>query len=158
MAVNYKVYQSKRKGATMDKFYGRIAYRDTVNIKELAQNMQANCTVKHSDIVAVLTELSEAMKAELQRGNRVKIDGLGTFKIGLSTSPANTAKEFTAKNIKSAHVLFNPEVTIDASGQRVNSLVSGLKVKEASPYDDLKKAEDAQNLADDAQDVASSND
>lgn len=143
MAINYKVYQSNRNGETKGMFYARAAYRDTVNIKELAQSMQANCTVKHSDIVAVLTELSEAMKAELQRGNRVKIDGLGTFKIGLTTTKAETAKEFTAANIKSAHVLFQPEIAIDASGKRTKALLSGLKVKEASSYESLKEKEQA---------------
>lgn len=141
MALNYKVYQSNREGLTNGKYYARATYHDTVTIKELAQSMQANCTVKHSDIVAVLTELSETLKAELQRGNRVKIDGLGTFKIGLTSTKAETAKDFTASNIKSAHVLFQPEIAIDANGKRTKALLSGLKVKEATSYESLKEKE-----------------
>ena len=62
MAVNYKVYQNKRKGEFKDKFYARATHGETVTIKQLAEKMQANCTVKKSDIIAVLTELSEVMK------------------------------------------------------------------------------------------------
>lgn len=144
MAVNYKIYQNKRSGLTQNMFYARATHRDTVCIKDLAQLMQANCTVKHSDIVAVLTELSEVMKAELQRSNRVKIDGLGTFKVGLSTKPAPTAKDFTAANVKGAHVIFMPEITTDASGKRVKALLAGLKVKEADSYKSLKEEEQAE--------------
>ena len=141
MAVNYKIYQSKLNNSTADKFYARATHRDTVGISEIASTMQANCTVKKSDILAVLTELSEVVKAELQRSNRVKIDGLGTFKVGLSTKPAPTAKDFTAANVKGAHVIFMPEITTDASGKRVKALLAGLKVKEADSYKSLKEEE-----------------
>ena len=73
MAVNFKIYQSNRKGETNGKYYARATYRETVSIKELAEVMQNNSTVKKSDIVAVLTELSEVIRQELQRGNKVKI-------------------------------------------------------------------------------------
>lgn len=139
MAVNYKVYQNKRKGEFKDMFYARATHGETMTIKQLAERMQDNCTVKKSDIIAVLTELSEVMKDELQRGNRVKIEGLGLFKIGLHTSPAPTAKEFTASNIKGAHVLFLPESTTDANGKRVKSMLVGLRVKEAEAYDNHKE-------------------
>ena len=139
MAVNFKVYQDNRKGNTNGKYYARATYRETVTIKDLATRMQANCTVKHSDIVAVLTEFSEVLKEELLRSNRVKIDGLGTFKVGLSTTGAPSAKEFTVANIKGAHILFQPEAAKDGStGKRVKNLLSGVKFKEADSYENLK--------------------
>ncbi len=142
MAVNYKVYQSKRNDDTKGKFYAKVAHNETVNIKKIAQIMQANCTVKYSDILAVLTELSEVMKDEIQRGNKVKIDGLGTFKVGISTRAADSAKEFTAANITNTRVLFLPEGTVDATGKRVKSLLAGMKVKEADSYESLKDIKD----------------
>ena len=62
MAVNFKIYQSNRKGGTNGKFYARAAHRETINTKDLAEVMQNNSTVKRSDIVAVLTELSEVLR------------------------------------------------------------------------------------------------
>ena len=76
MAVNFKIYQSNRKGETNGKYYARATYRETVSIKELAEVMQNNSTVKKSDIVAVLTELSEVIRQELQRGNKVRLTAL----------------------------------------------------------------------------------
>lgn len=137
MTVNYKVFQSKRKSGSMkDKFYARAAHRETVSIKDIAQTMQANSTVKYSDVLAVLTELAEVIKAELLRGNVVKIDGLGSFKVGLKSSPADTAKEFTAANITGSRINFMPETKIDrTSGKHIKSLLYGLRVAEAASYD-----------------------
>ena len=106
MAVNFKIYQSNRKGNTNGKFYARAAHRETINTKDLAEVMQNNSTVKRSDIVAVLTELSEVLRQELQRSNKVHIDGIGTFKVGIRSKGAKTAKEFNATdNIVGSHTL-----------------------------------------------------
>ncbi len=143
MAVSYKVYKSNRKGTGAGMYYARAAHRDTVTVKELAQTMEANSTVKRSDILAVLAELSETMKAELQRSNRVRIDGLGTFKIGISTKPAKTAKDFTAnKNVSGVHIVFLPEITSDSAGKRVKTLLAGVRVQEAGVYTPAEEAAD----------------
>ena len=107
----------------------------TVTTDDLADIMQDNCTVKRSDILAVISELVEAMTTQLQNSMKVKIDHFGTFKLGISTSPADTAKDFSASsNIKDIHVLFLPEVKIDAKGNRMQTFISGAKVQEATPY------------------------
>lgn len=115
MAVFYKLYQENREGsANKGKWYARAVHTGTVTIDDLADEMQANCTVKRADIVAVLSELVETMQKHLQMSHRVKLDRLGTFKIGMHTSPADTVKDFTASgNVKSVHVLFQPETKID---------------------------------------------
>lgn len=142
MAVNFKIYQSNRKGGTNGKLYARAAHRETINTKDLAEVMQNNSTVKRSDIVAVLTELSEVLRQELQRSNKVHIDGIGTFKVGIHSKGAKTAKEFNATdNIVGSRILFMPETTIDANGNRVKALLAGLKVKEAASYESLKSKE-----------------
>lgn len=147
MAVNFKIYQSNRKGGTNGKFYARAAHRETINTKDLAEVMQNNSTVKRSDIFAVLTELSEVLRQELQRSNKVHIDGIGTFKVGIHSKGAKTAKEFNATdNIVGSRILFMPETTIDANGNRVKALLAGLKVKEAASYESLKsKKPETQN-------------
>ena len=97
--------------------------------------MQDNCTVKHSDIVAVLTELSVVLKQELHRGNRVRIDGLGTFKITIRCKGAKTAKDFSAiENITGTRINFRPETFVNPDGSRISNMLSGLKVKEDDTY------------------------
>lgn len=132
MAVFYKLYQNNKEGASnYGKWYARAVHTGTVTIDDLADEMQANCTVKRADIVAVLSELVETMTTHLQMSHRVKLDRLGTFKMAISTKPADSVKEYNAtKNLKNFHVLFQPETKISEGKTRVKSLINGCTLKE----------------------------
>ena len=136
MPVAYKIVKNNRKSSTtFGKFYGRAVVKDTVDTKLLADVIQRNCTVKRSDVMAILTELVEVMGDQLQAGNRVVLDGFGSFKIGLKTKPADKAEDFTAsKNIKGMHVNFLPQTTIGADHSRQRTFLSGAKAQELSSY------------------------
>ena len=71
----------KQKG--YGKWYPRAVMTNTVDTDALATIMQRNCTVKKSDILAVISELIETMQDQLQDSKRVKLNGFGTFKIGM---------------------------------------------------------------------------
>lgn len=141
MAVNYKLYQCNREGKQKGLWYARASYNGTVDTAQLADIMQANCTVKRSDILAVIAELVEVMSTQLANSMRVKLDGFGSFKIGLTTAPADTAKAFTAANIKGMHVIFQPEASRQTGKKFYDRvLLKGVKVREANIYDVDKKA------------------
>ena len=133
MAVFYRLSQvtsPKQKG--YGKWYPRAVMTTTVDTNELANIMQRNCTVKKSDIVAVITELIETMQDQLQDSKRVKLNGFGTFKIGLSGEGVDSASDFSSsKHIKGLHVLFQPEVKNDSNGQRQKTFITGCTVQEA---------------------------
>ena len=75
MAGFFKFYYENREGsANKGKWYARAVHTGTVTIDDLADEMQANCTVKRADIVAVLSELVETMQKHLQMSHRVKLD------------------------------------------------------------------------------------
>ena len=132
MAVFYRLSQvtsPKQKG--YGKWYPRAVMTNTVDTDALATIMQRNCTVKKSDILAVISELIETMQDQLQDSKRVKLNGFGTFKIGMSSAGADKASDFQArKHIKGLHVLFMPEVKTDSEGQRQKTFISGCSVQE----------------------------
>lgn len=100
--------------------------------------MQENCTVKRADILAVISELVTTMQKKLQQSMAVKIDRLGTFKIGINTSAAENVKDFSVqKNLKGTHLLFQPETKIDKNGYRRRAMLTGVSVKEL-PKNDVK--------------------
>ncbi len=142
--IRYKLYQNKRKdSATQDMWYARAAVTGVTRLKDLADRIQRNCTAKKSDVIAVLTELVEVMTDELQAGHRVVLDGFGYFKVGMKTSPAESAKAFTpSQNVKSLHVLFQPEVKRSADGTRVKTFLTGAQVAEYDGYDAPGKKEE----------------
>ena len=102
----------------------------------LATIIQRNCTLKKADIVAVISELIETMADQLQDSKRVKLNGFGSFKIGIRGEGADSAADFsTSKNIKGLHVLFQPEVKTDGSGLRQKTFITGCSVQEAPKND-----------------------
>lgn len=147
MAVRYKLYQNTRKGSTTEgKWYARATTQGIVDMEQLTEVMQENCTVKKSDVKAVLTELVSVMKTSLQNGMRVKLDGFGSFKIGMRTTPADSAKEFSvSKNIKGLKVLFLPESHVDANHKHTKTFLAGCTVKEADTYN-VDKADENEGL------------
>jgi predicted histone-like DNA-binding protein len=116
------------------KWYAQAVMTGVVDTNALATIMQRNCTVKKADILAVITELIETMQDQLQDSKRVKLDGFGSFKIGIENEKggALTAADFsTNKNVKGLHVLFLPEVKTDSTGMRQKTFITGCSVQEA---------------------------
>lgn len=74
MPILYKLRQDNRKNSVnKGKWYARsIMNGTTVGTNELANIMQRNCTLKKSDIIAVIAELVETMADQLQNSMRVK--------------------------------------------------------------------------------------
>lgn len=132
MAVLYKLQQDNRDTSThKGMWYARAKMLDIIELDELAQLIQDNTTAKKADAQAVLTEMVEQMRSLLKRSYAVRIPGLGIFKIGLKTSPAPSAKEFTAaKNVKGMRLNFLNEWTVDKNGKRSISMLQGVTVKE----------------------------
>jgi hypothetical protein len=76
------------------------------------------------------------MADQLQDSKRVKLNGFGSFKIGIRGEGADSAADFsTSKNIKGLHVLFQPEVKTDGSGLRQKTFITGCSVQEAPKND-----------------------
>ena len=128
----YRIHQNNNsKVGKQGKFYARAVTLETVGTDKLAVIMQRNCTVKCSDIKAVIQELVETMTDQLAAGYRVKLDGFGSFKLTLVTKPADKAIDFNVKNnIKGIRCQFTPEAKTDRAGTRSKTFISGVTVQE----------------------------
>jgi predicted histone-like DNA-binding protein len=113
-----------------------------IDSRGLAEIIQRNCTVKKADVLAVIEELVEVMRDQMQDSKRVKLDGFGSFKIGINCRGARSAKAFTVNdNIEGLHVVFTPERTHDQAGNRVKQFLQGVKVEEL-PENKIDKDEE----------------
>ena len=102
--------------------YGRyfaVAVYDNhfVGTDELAEFIQRQASVKKSDIKAVLQELGEAMKHFFEMGQKIKLDGIGIFKVGFSSIGVDKIEDCGASTISTRRVLFQPETTRVVVGQ-----------------------------------------
>ena len=109
MSVKYRKVKNNRKGsATRGKIYGKAVVDGVIRTKEIAEKIGKRCTLTEPDIIAVINALETEIAYALADGKRVILDGFGSFKVGISTSPADTPKKFTIANIKGFHVVFAP--------------------------------------------------
>lgn len=145
MALNYKLSQSKRNDKTKGKWYARACYNGIVTIDDLADIMQNNCTVKRSDILAVISELVEVMNDQLKNSKIVKLDRFGSFKIGMSTNGAEKVSEWNVtRDVTGLHMIFTPERKKDSSKNTyTRAFLSGVKLQEQKFYDVDSSADSA---------------
>ncbi|MBQ9236337.1 MAG: HU family DNA-binding protein [Prevotella sp.] len=144
MAIQVKVYQDNRKNSNK-LFYGRAYHLNIINRDQLAERIQANCTVKKSDVVAVLTELVEVMNYELANSNKILLDGFGYFSVGVKTSGALDKEEWNVQeNLKKFRVNFRPTMKRDAATGKITgkSLGYGYKATIIDLADKKKKQEE----------------
>ena len=83
-----------------------------------------------------MTEIS----ANIADGNKVVLDEFGSFKLGIRTSPAVSAKKFTSANIKNMYVIYSPYTVMD-QGKRVKPMLSGIKMEEMTEYNGIEDEE-----------------
>ena len=132
MSVFYRLHQDQSTGTKRSgKWYARAVPMAVADTRKLAEIVQRNCTVKLSDVLAVIAELVETMRNQLQDSKRVKLDGFGSFKIGIESKGAQTANKFSvAEHVKGLHVVFTPERSTDPSGTHTKQFLQGCRVEE----------------------------
>lgn len=101
------------------KYYATAVY-DTnfIGTEELSEFIQRQASVKKSDIKAVLQELGEAFKHFFELGQKIKLDGIGIFKVGFSSIGVVKLEDCGAQTITTRRVLFQPETTRVVVGQQ----------------------------------------
>ena len=122
MSQKFKKIQNKNDESTAyGKWFATAVYdQHFIETEELANFIQTQASVKKSDIKAVLDELGSAMKHFFELGQKVKLDGIGIFKVGFSSIGATIKDDCGAQNITTRRVLFQPETERVVVGQTVN--------------------------------------
>ena len=116
-----KLQNNNKKSTAYGKWFATAVYDQRfVETEELANYIQQQASVKKSDIKAVLDELGGAMKHYFELGQKVKLDGIGIFKVGFSSIGAADKVDCTAATITTRRVLFQPETVRIVVGQSVN--------------------------------------
>lgn len=149
MSVRYKTQKINLKGSKANgKYCGRAVSLGHVSTEKLAEEIGHSSTVTKADILAVLSELSHVIKDHLQNSMTVDLDGIGSFRVGLNSRPADDEKTFTANNIKRFQIIYSPEVkfvangNVGSTGRRLGTFVKTLlDGVTAEPFEKNKKAD-----------------
>lgn len=103
-----------------NKFYAFPVYRGKVELKELSDDVADKSSLTRGDCYNVIQNfLSEMLKA-LRKGEIVKLDDLGTFRVTLSSEGAETPQDLSSDAIKKARIRFQP-------GEELKGMLANLK-------------------------------
>ena len=81
----------------VQKTYGKIIYRGTLSLSDMAEHIMKHGSVYTEDVViGVITKLKTCMQEMLADGYKVKLDGIGTLYPVLSSKGVTDAKDFSA--------------------------------------------------------------
>ncbi len=104
--VQVKDTDNKRK--KVQKTYGKIIYRKTLSLDDMAEHIMKHGSVYTEDVViGVITKLKSCMQEMLADGHKVKLDGIGTLYPTLTSEGAENAKDFNpSENIARIGIAF----------------------------------------------------
>lgn len=99
--MNFKVIQRKNPQnlEMYGKFYPAPTYYNTIDLKSLANEISHSTSLTSSDVKAVIEELMIAFERHLVNGEKIRLDGIGIFKVSFSGEGAETSEAVTAQNI-----------------------------------------------------------
>jgi len=92
----------------VQKTYGKIIYRGTLKLTDMAEHIMKHGSVYTEDVVlGVITKLKSCIQEMLADGYKVKLDGIGTLYPVLSSQGVADAKDFSAsENITRVGIAF----------------------------------------------------
>ena len=116
-----KLQNNNSDSTAYGKWFATAVYdQHFIETEELANYIQQQASVKKSDIKAVLDELGGAMKHYFELGQKVKLEGIGIFKVGFSSIGTVEKENCGAATITTRRVLFQPETERVVVGQTTN--------------------------------------
>ena len=121
----------------VEKTYGKIIYRGTLRLADMAEHIMKHGSVYTEDVViGVITKLKLCIQEMLADGYKVKLDGIGTLYPVLTSQGVADAKDFSAQeNITRLGVAFladqSKKSTYKAAAMRQETTLS------TSLYSDL---------------------
>ena len=105
-----KKQNTNSKSTAYGKYYAKAVYDENfVGIDEIADYIQQQASVKKSDVKAAIGELGEALKHYMEMGQKVRLDGIGIFKVGFSAIGVDNPEDCTAATITTRRIIFTPE-------------------------------------------------
>jgi len=104
------------------KFFASNVSSGSMDLKQLAQRVAGQCTVRPADCYAVLTALETNVIEALSEGRIVNMGELGSYRLSISSEGKATEEEITNNSVKKARVLYRP-------GQGIQDMLRTLKYK-----------------------------
>ena len=85
-------------------WFPKAVHTVTVTTEDLLKEIPRSCSLKKSDLLAALTELSEFLLHHLRQGEVVDMDGIGRFKLEVKGQGVISPDDFDERTDVSGYV------------------------------------------------------
>lgn len=109
MSKMFSVWKKKfknEKGETIEKYFACPKTLRTVKTEELAERISGASSLTPADVLGCLRALSDEIKTSLNEGCNVKLDGIGTFGVGVTSEGVDDPKKINPKKVKATKVTY----------------------------------------------------
>ena len=129
MSIKYKTIEkvNPRDPKAPKKSYASAVHETTVKMKGLAKGLAAkSTTASEGDVYSVLIGLRDLIVEHLERGDRVTIEGIGSFAVNLSSEGSDKPEDFHPGLIRKKKVVYtsDSEMKDNVSRMKVEKYVS----------------------------------
>tara|TARA_R110001583_G_C5480958_1_gene393786 strand:- start:237 stop:623 length:387 start_codon:yes stop_codon:yes gene_type:complete len=110
MSVKFKTVLrgNPQSSAIPQKYYAQAVADGELTFEELTTIIADKSKLPFVDCYRVLLHLEETMLHELQNGKVVRLGGIGSYQLGISSNGYATEKQVTASTINNAKINFRP--------------------------------------------------
>ena len=116
--------------------YGaNMVYNGEVTFEDIVKMVSLRSLLTGTDVVAVVRALVDNISLNILASRTVRLDGFGTFGLGISTGQANSEDEFTWGLFRKSRYTFRPSMSVKSVLQSALNGITKLnskKDKEAS--------------------------
>ncbi len=98
MSVQIKLIKNNiKRSSSYGKYFAKTVSTGEITLRKLAEEACSNCSIKRSDMIAVITELEDMMKHRLADGKTIVIDGIGRFSLRAESIGVDDPKTFNIR-------------------------------------------------------------
>lgn len=111
MAIKYDLYRNPNsQGTNQTKYHARVVSGNRVSTRELAKEIQNECSLTIADVKAVLIALGDKLAKHLGDGDKVHIEGIGHFQVNLRyKEEVRTTHSVRSENIEFKSVSYRAD-------------------------------------------------
>lgn len=137
--INPQAKKNEESGVVPGQYYPFPVYGTTIDMDDFTREISHATSLTPSDVHAVVVELVEIFSRHLAKGDKVKVNGIGTFKVSFSGYGAPSPEDVSATNIDRSSIKIT-FVSDSSLKQEVRAQVSFTKAAAAKKSDGASPA------------------
>ena len=114
MALHY--YRTKKilwvKGEKKTQYIVKHRVQGTYTEEDIAEKLTKSLSMEAPEVLLLMDELADQITSAVLNGQRVKVDGLGTFSPSLKTKSNENLEDVTTDSIQKVKINFRPDVKL----------------------------------------------